>query len=118
MYIIGFRDTVTDGHNGYLFQPKNIEDFRKYINVLKHNQPLRQQMGQNGLESVKNLGINDVVHDILEWYETGRKKQQYKINNVFVVFRNFIMLTTYVPFLIMLHNIHHFAVELMKLVGL
>lgn len=56
----GFCDTVTDGHNGYLFDAGSITDCQKYVEKLLQDKELRAKMGRNGLESVASCGIPSV----------------------------------------------------------
>ena len=48
----GFCDTVTDGHNGYLFEPKNIADCKKYIQLFNNDSDLKATMGSAALATV------------------------------------------------------------------
>lgn len=74
-------------------------------------------MGQNGLQTVKKLGIKDVVLDIKEWYKLGIINHEIKMNNLIVSVRNFIILTISVPFTLFVCLIYHIIIACMNAVG-
>eukprot|EP01035_Chromulina_nebulosa_P018543 gene18543-24263_t len=65
----GFCDTVSHGVDGYLFQPRDSDSARSYIEKLYLNKIERQQFQSNAIKSVENRSIQAVVHDLLIWYK-------------------------------------------------
>lgn len=60
----GFCDTVTDGHNGFLFNAGSVADCQNYIEKLLLDNELTAQMGRNGLTSVQACGITNVSFQV------------------------------------------------------
>lgn len=66
---VGCRDTVINGYNGFMVQPKNPDALAAVIKKLIDDAELRQQMGRNAREfAVKKFSINDVVRAHMEAY--------------------------------------------------
>lgn len=47
---VGCRDTVIDGFNGFLIQPKDVDALTEKLDILLSNKELRQRMGKNARE--------------------------------------------------------------------
>lgn len=69
----GFRDTVRHGVDGFLFNPGDRADARRYIQQLKDDPKMRVKMGAAGRESVQKKTIEYVVKDLKHWYTHGAK---------------------------------------------
>ena len=67
----GFKDTVSDKNDGFLFQPANSDDARRFILKLKNDVSLRREMGSRGRAKVASCTIGNVVLDLLDWYKKG-----------------------------------------------
>lgn len=52
--IAGIREVVTDGHNGLLFDPNNVQEMADKINTLFSNPQRAEQMGKNGKQVVED----------------------------------------------------------------
>jgi glycosyltransferase involved in cell wall biosynthesis len=48
----GVRSVVGDGKNGFLVEPKNVDQLAEKINILLSNSELRKQFGENGRKKV------------------------------------------------------------------
>jgi glycosyltransferase involved in cell wall biosynthesis len=65
----GNAEIVLDSHNGFLFEQGNIFELAYKINILINDATLRQEMGANGVEMVKNkFGIDRMVNEFQEIY--------------------------------------------------
>lgn len=59
---VGCKETVVDGYNGYLIQPKDVNDLIKKLDILLGDKALRQQMGQNARKyAEKYFSIDNVI---------------------------------------------------------
>lgn len=67
----GFRDTVRHGVDGFLFNPGDRKDARRYIQQLKDDPALRKKMGLAGRQSILTKTIEYVVKDLMQWYAHG-----------------------------------------------
>lgn len=74
----GFRDTVLDGRNGFLFEPGSSESARRFIQRLKDDPEERAAMGEVGREAMAHRTVSAVVTDMLRWYAHGTAKRQRK----------------------------------------
>lgn len=92
----GFCDTVLHEEDGYLFQPSDVADARRYISQLALNASLRRELGRRGREKVLGRSIDRVVNDMLEWYNIGITKR--KRMNLIVWFLKQLLLSTFAPF--------------------
>jgi phosphatidylinositol alpha 1,6-mannosyltransferase len=72
----GFRDTVRHEVDGFLFNPADREDARRYIQLMKDNSALRQTFGDKGREAVRSKTIEYVVRDLFDWYNLGKRRRQ------------------------------------------
>lgn len=67
---IGCRDTVDDGVNGFLIQPRNAEQLAEKLRILFENPALRKEMGMKGREKAeKEFDIKIVVQKHLDIYQ-------------------------------------------------
>ena len=59
---VGCRDTVIDGYNGFMIQPKDAEALANAIKRLADDPMLRKEMGKNARKyAVQKFSIDDVV---------------------------------------------------------
>ncbi|MDD2267531.1 glycosyltransferase family 4 protein [Sulfuricurvum sp.] len=71
--VVGCRETVDDGVNGFLVPPHNINALANAIEKLISNPDLRSQMGQAGREkALKEFDIATIVDKHLEVYGLQR----------------------------------------------
>ncbi|MGJ3244511.1 MAG: glycosyltransferase [Elainellaceae cyanobacterium] len=61
----GVVDTVQDGWNGFLFAPKDIDDFIQTLHRLIHEPDLRRTMGHRGREWVDSMSWGRAVNRLL-----------------------------------------------------
>jgi phosphatidylinositol alpha 1,6-mannosyltransferase len=62
----GSKSLIKEDENGFLAQPKDIEDFYKKVNLLLNNQQLRERMRNTGLNFVKNYTWEKVFDELLK----------------------------------------------------
>lgn len=59
---VGCRDTVIDGYNGFMVQPKDAEALANAIKRLANDPMLRKELGKNARQyAVQKFSIDDVV---------------------------------------------------------
>ena len=58
---VGCKDTVVDGYNGFLIEPKDIDALTDKLDILISNASLRQQMGKNARKYAEEYFSIDVV---------------------------------------------------------
>lgn len=67
---IGCRDTVDDGKNGFLIQPRNAEQLADKLRQLINNPRLREEMGKKGREKAeKDFDLRVVIAKHLSIYD-------------------------------------------------
>ncbi len=62
----GVREVVTNGQNGYLVAPGDVEAFASCLETLMQNENLRQRMGRAAQESMRRYNIEDILD---QWEE-------------------------------------------------
>ena len=66
---VGCRDTVIDGYNGFMVQPKDAAALAKAIKKLADDPMLRKELGKNARQyAVQKFSIDDVVKVHLNAY--------------------------------------------------
>lgn len=60
---VGCKETVIDGYNGYLIQPKDVDGLTEKFDILLGDKALRQQMGQNARKYAEEYFSIDTVID-------------------------------------------------------
>jgi glycosyltransferase involved in cell wall biosynthesis len=69
--IPGVMELVTDGEEGLLTEPMNVEDLAEKINILMADPKLRKSMGEKGREKVvREFTWDKVVSQIERTYES------------------------------------------------
>lgn len=67
---VGCKDTVVDGYNGFLIEPKDIDALTDKLDILISNASLRQQMGKNARKyAEENFSIDVVIERHLAIYQ-------------------------------------------------
>lgn len=67
---VGCKETVIDGHNGYLIPTKNVDALVEKLNILLSNAKLRQEMGRNSRAYAEaNFSIDVVIDRHLNIYQ-------------------------------------------------
>jgi glycosyltransferase involved in cell wall biosynthesis len=57
----GPRNIITDGKNGYLVEPYNIEALAERICHLIENEELRKEMGKEARKRAEDFTIDDIM---------------------------------------------------------
>lgn len=66
---VGCKDTVVDGYNGYLIEPKDVDALTEKLDILLSDAELRQTMGKNSREyAEKYFDIEVVIERHLSIY--------------------------------------------------
>ncbi len=68
--LAGVRKVIVDGFNGLLVEPKNIKDLVEKIDILLENKSLCVQLGQNGINLIKEkFNWNKIGKNLIELYK-------------------------------------------------
>jgi len=60
------KDIIQDCENGYIIEPKDIEDLSSKLKILIDNKELREKMGKKSLEIINNWSYNEDIDGIRE----------------------------------------------------
>lgn len=71
----GLSEIVVDNITGLLFEPKNVEELRKKIEILILRQDLREKFGENGFSRVKDVFSTEKYVSSIE-----KKYQELTVN--------------------------------------
>jgi glycosyltransferase involved in cell wall biosynthesis len=52
--ILGVNDIITHGYNGFLFNPDNSDELKRYLEILLVDEDFRKKMGERGSITVRN----------------------------------------------------------------
>lgn len=67
---VGCKETVIDGHNGYLIPTKDVDALVKKLDILLSNDKMRQEMGRNSRAYAEaNFSIDVVIERHLSIYQ-------------------------------------------------
>lgn len=66
----GISEIIQDGVNGFLVKPKNVESIIDKLKVLIQSKELRNEIGNRGYESIKNLTWQKNALETLDVYRT------------------------------------------------
>lgn len=67
---VGCKDTVIDGYNGFLIEPKNVKSLTEKLDILLANTALRQEMGRNARKYAEEFfSIENVIEKHLSIYQ-------------------------------------------------
>lgn len=58
---VGPNEIITDGVDGFLVEPENIEQFAEKLLILMKNDSLREEMGKNAYESSKRFSMDIIL---------------------------------------------------------
>jgi glycosyltransferase involved in cell wall biosynthesis len=64
--IVGPKDIIEHGKDGFLFQPKNIGELKKYLELILSDLALGKRMGEEGRKKVKEKYDFEATAKILE----------------------------------------------------
>jgi glycosyltransferase involved in cell wall biosynthesis len=68
--VMGPRNIVTHGKNGFLFKKGNTQGLKKYLEVLLNDVKLRNRIGENARKTVEeNYSFNKISGELLSLYE-------------------------------------------------
>jgi glycosyltransferase involved in cell wall biosynthesis len=68
-HVDGIGEVVQDGRNGFLVPPKDTEAMAAAVIRLLKDEPLRQVMGQQALNSVDDFSVEKMLKDYSNLYE-------------------------------------------------
>ncbi len=75
----GVMENIKPGWNGLLYQPQNTADFIQQLKQLIENAKLRQKMGKNSRQDIKEFSWDRTVDNLVNLWETQiRSKQKIK----------------------------------------
>ena len=68
---VGCRDTVINGYNGLMVQPKDVDGLAEALKILIDNDDLRKKMGRNARQFAEDkFSIEDVVRAHISMYNS------------------------------------------------
>lgn len=68
------KETVSDGYNGFLFEPNNVDDLAYKLTLALENPSLRQQLAYNGGKTVESYDIREVAPKMASIYHSVTKQ--------------------------------------------
>ena len=69
------KENIHDGKNGFLFTPKDSQDFAQKLKQLVENPELRRSMGENARDSIASCSWEKAVKNLVQiWQEQIGKK--------------------------------------------
>lgn len=72
----GVIDSIQENYNGYLFTPKDEQDFITKLNLLIENQSLRETMGANAQKDVRQYNWDNAVNNLVKiWQQQINQKK-------------------------------------------
>ena len=112
----GFLDTVSHEYNGFLFEPGNSSEAKKFIQKIKSDPSLHKRMGENARVSVVDKTIKRVIEDLLVWYNHGlwKRRSRSNIRCIFVILN----LAWAVPVCIFTLAIYDIVMAILALLGI
>lgn len=73
----GLVQDIQDGKNGYLFEPQNQDDFIQKLKKLVENDALRQEMGSQAQQYIRQYTWEQTVQNLLQqWQKQIQTKDQ------------------------------------------
>ena len=68
-------DIINDGSEGYIVDPRDVNEISKKIKFLYENEDIRKLMGQNGRKKIEEIGSWDNVSKrIIDLYKNKLQK--------------------------------------------
>jgi len=71
----GYRELVSDGVDGFLFERKNVPDLIQKLELLIRNPDLRKQLGEAARLKALNYSWSKIAREVLDYYEYALKKK-------------------------------------------
>lgn len=71
----GPNEIITDGENGFLVEPKNVEMFAEKLMLLMLDDELRAEMGRKAYESSRRFSSDKIVEKWVEMIEKLKNRQ-------------------------------------------
>src|SRR3972149_2217609 len=65
----GTRELITDGVNGFLVRPLDVQDLAHKICMVLENKPLREQLIFQGYQTIKGFTVERMVEETIAYYE-------------------------------------------------
>jgi glycosyltransferase involved in cell wall biosynthesis len=65
----GTRELITDGVNGFLVKPLDVQNLVQKICMILENKPLRDQIVTQGYQTVKRFTLKQMVEQTTDYYE-------------------------------------------------
>ncbi|MGB3402619.1 MAG: glycosyltransferase [Microcoleaceae cyanobacterium] len=72
----GVMENIKPGYNGLLYQPQNAIDFIQKLQQLIENPSLRQEMGKNGHQDLKEFSWDNTVKNLINIWENQIKSRE------------------------------------------
>lgn len=70
----GISEVVVDGKNGFLVEPRNINDIYEKLEILINNEEIKNRLGENGYRTIKNLTWEKNAIENIKVYESVLKR--------------------------------------------
>lgn len=71
----GFKEIITNGENGYLCTPGNIEELAEIMKIVSNLSPeARERLKENAYMGVKGFNVNEHYRNLLTFYTSVRSK--------------------------------------------
>ncbi|MFC1893700.1 glycosyltransferase family 4 protein [Chloroflexota bacterium] len=68
--IMGPRNIITHGHDGFLFEQGNVDELKQYLELCLSNTRLRKEIGANARQTVEQkFTFNRIAEEYLKLYE-------------------------------------------------
>jgi len=65
----GTRELITDGVNGFLVKPLDVQNLAQKICMILENKPLREQIINQGYQTIKRFTLKEMVERTIDYYE-------------------------------------------------
>ena len=65
----GTRELITDGVNGFLVKPLDVQNLVQKICMILENKPLREQFIAQGHQTVRRFTVKEMVEQTTAYYE-------------------------------------------------
>ncbi|NDJ87101.1 MAG: glycosyltransferase family 1 protein [Chloroflexi bacterium] len=75
----GVPEIIETGHNGYIFEPNDIDQMITYVQELVENPQKRQEMGQKGMAAIQHLTWPVIMDELIEDYRQIIENHQAKL---------------------------------------
>ncbi len=65
----GTRELITDGVNGFLVKPLDVQNLAQKICMILENKPLREQIITQGYQTIRRFTVKEMVERTMTYYE-------------------------------------------------